>query len=120
MKCLSTWLLWPGTGKSEKRNGVRCDNNGGEGEHHEMMSEVFALVRRNIYTLTICYNKIPKSVEQRELEMTSCWKSGEVYGTVPPMGSTTKEYFPDSCRKTEHENFDKPTPHNHVDGSRRH
>jgi hypothetical protein len=33
---------------------------------------------------------------------------------------STKDYFPKVAERIEHENFDKPTPNNHVDGSRQH
>ena len=69
--------------------------------------------------IAVYYNKTPKSEVQRELEITSVEKWQSVWNRTTK-GNTTKEYFPDSCRKTEHENFDKPTPHNHVDGSRQH
>ena len=43
--------------------------------------------------IAICYNKIPKSVVQRELEITSVEKWQSVWNRTTK-GNTTKEYFP--------------------------
>jgi hypothetical protein len=43
--------------------------------------------------IAICYNKIPKSVVQRELEITSVEKWQSVWNCTTE-GNTTKEYFP--------------------------
>jgi len=43
--------------------------------------------------IAICYNKIPKSVAQRELEITSVEKWQSLWKCITK-GNTTKEYFP--------------------------
>jgi len=67
--------------------------------------------------IAICYNKIPKSVVLRELEKTSVemWQS---VWSCSSQGQRYQRILPDSCRKTEHEYLDKPTPYNHADRSR--
>jgi len=84
--------------------------------------------------IAICYNKFPKSLVLSELEKTSAqkwqsiWNSStkgnatKQYGTLLPratlpnnmelfyQGQRYQRIFPDSYRKTDHENFDKPTP----------
>jgi len=68
--------------------------------------------------IAICYNKIPKSVVQRELEKKTSVEKWQSIWSCSTQGQHYQRILPDSYRKTEHENFDKPTPHNHSDRSR--